>query len=276
MAVALFAAFSLVSCSTVDPVTGERVNNIYSLQDDVELGRATLQQNTEEMQKNHVPINRDHARVDQINEIVRRISKVSDLPNLPYNVTLFETNIVNAAAAPGGSMMVFSGLYDAKEGLVTDVDEMAAVLGHEIAHVNCRHVTEHLTKITAATAFAEILAEVAEHNDRENIATGVRAAFVVGTALWIPSYTRKDEAEADRVGLFYMARAGYDPRAAPRLWKRVAEKTGKKDPASIFATHPSDWDRYQALSKLIPEAMDEYFKATGHYPSDYHPPAVKN
>ena len=156
-AVVAVAAF-VVACSTIDPVTGERVKNIYSLQDDVQLGQETLRQNTEEMKKANVPINADPARVAQINEIVRRISAVADLPNLPYTVTLYQTNIVNAAAAPGGSMMVFSGLYDSKDGLVEDEDEMAAVLGHEIAHVNCRHVTERLTKITLYAATAEIIA----------------------------------------------------------------------------------------------------------------------
>ena len=259
-AVALIA--SLVSCAT-DPVTGKRVSNIYSLRQDVELGQATMQQNVEEMQKAHVPINRDQKRLSEIREIVQRLAAVSDLPDLPYSVTLFETNIVNAAAAPGGSMMVFSGLYDPKDGMVQDADEMAAVMGHEIAHVNCRHVTERLTKLTATAAMAEIVAQVAAHNDKKDIAYGVRAAFAVGTALWIPSYTREDESEADRVGLFYMARAGYDPRAAPRIWKRITEKTGSKDPASIFATHPSNWERYNALTKLLPQAMEEYTRATG-------------
>ena len=92
-----------------------------------------------------------------------------------------------------------------------------------------------------------------------------------GMALYIPSYSRKDEAEADRIGLLYMARAGYDPRAAPRIWKRVAEDEGKKEPASIFATHPSSYDRYKALTAQLPAAMEEYRRVTGTYPPNYTP-----
>lgn len=266
-------ALIAVSCATVDAVTGQRVYNVYSLQDDIAMGYKTMEANTSEMKKSRVPINEDRAKLGEIQEIVRRIGAVSDLPQLPYNVTLYQTNIVNAAAAPGGSMMVFQGLYDDQVGMVKDNDELAAVMGHEIAHVTCRHVTERLTKITVAASLAEIAAQIASHKDNDDLATGIRAAFAVGTALWIPAYSRKDEAEADKVGMMYMARAGYDPSAAPRIWKRVAEKSGKKDPASIFATHPSDWDRYQNLNKLLPAAMQEYHKATGKPPANFTAPA---
>ena len=68
-----------------------------------------------------------------------------------------------------------------------------------------------------------------------------------------------------------MARAGYDPRAALRIWKRAAERPGAKEATSNFATHPSDRARYQALAKIMPEAMEEYRKANGSYPPDYDP-----
>jgi len=95
---------------------------------------------------------------------------------------------------------------------------------------------------------------------------------VAGLGLWIPSYTRQNEREADRIGLFYMAKAGYDPRAAPRLWKRVAERDEGRADVSIFQTHPADRERYEELKRLLPYAMDEYARATGGYPRDYSPP----
>ena len=172
---------------------------------------------------------------------------------------------------PGGQMIVFEGLYNATNALVKDKDEMAAVLAHEIAHVNCRHSTERLTKLTGLATVAEVMAIIADHNDKSTLATGIRTGFALGTALYIPTYTRADEYEADRVGLFYMAKAGYDPRAAPRIWKRVSEERGNKDKASIFATHPSSGDRYKALEKLVPYAMEDYALAAGGYPRDYTP-----
>ena len=262
----------LAGCAT-DAVTGRGTANFYTMSDEIALGRSAMKENIEQLRKQGVRINADAPRLAQMREIANRIGAVSDLPQIRYEVTLAHTNIVNAAALPGGQMIVFEGLYDPKEGLVTDTDELAAVIGHEIAHVNCRHSTERLTKLMLAGAVTETIATVADHGNREEWAQLLRGVFAVGTALWIPSYTRTDEAEADRVGLFYMARAGYDPRAAPRVWQRVAGKKHDPNGSSIFATHPSSGDRYRALSKLLPYAMEDYARATGRYPPGYAPPA---
>ncbi len=261
----------LAACATPDPVTGRRTYNIYSMQDDIKLGQSTLQANTQELQRQGVAVDADPFKVAKIREMVRRIAAASDLPDLPYSITLYHTNIVNAAAAPGGSMFVFEGLYDPEIGLVRDDDELAAVIAHEIAHVTCRHVTERLSKLVTAAMVAEIAAAVATHNEEEQWAQIFRGLFAVGTALYIPTYGRKDEYEADRVGLRYLARAGYDPRAAVRIWKRASERKGEPQSTSIFATHPSSRDRWEALEGMMPEAMEEYRKATGRYPAGFEP-----
>lgn len=263
-----------LGCAT-DRVTGKKEFNFYSLNDDVKLGQSALQANSEEMRKAGVPINKKPSRKSMIENVVQRISAVSDLPELPYTVTLYHTNIVNAAAAPGGSIFVFDGLFDPTEGLVRedDVNELAAVMAHEIAHVNCRHVTERLSKLNAGNFLTEIVAAIALQGNNEQTARTVRGVFNIGSGLLIPSYTRNDEKEADRVGIFYMARAGYDPRASPRIWKRAWERKGKKDKTSIFSTHPASKDRYQALTRMVPYAMEDYKKATGRYPPGYQPSA---
>lgn len=270
----MFAAgalsFVLASCAT-DAVTGKRVLNYYSMEQEVQMGQSTLKSNTEALEKQGVPINQDKKKMAQIERIMRDIAAVSDLPDLPYNVTLYHTNIVNAAAAPGGSMFVFTGLYHAEEGLVKDEDELAAVMSHEIAHVTSRHVTERLSTLIPVAILTEIGAMILEANNEDGWADIFRISVGAGTLIYIPSYTRKNEYEADRVGMRYMAKAGYDPRAAPRIWKRVTEKKGEKDKASIFATHPSSWDRYRQLEKHLPAAMEDYRKATGKYPAGYVP-----
>ena len=262
----------LTSCTTPDAVTGQSVYNIYTIQDDIKLGQDAMSTNLEELRKQGVRMNADPYRVAQINTIMRRITEASDMPQLPYEITLVHTQVVNACAMPGGQMIVFEGLYDARNGLVRDEDELAAVIAHEIAHVNCRHSTERLSKLMTAGMIAELAAAVAESQDADDWATAIRAIFAVGATLWIPTYTRTDEYEADRVGLFYMARAGYDPRAAPRIWRRVAEEEGGSwGIMSIFATHPANKARYEALEKLVPHAMEEYLAATGQYPPGYTP-----
>lgn len=272
----LFAVTLLLgtaSCMTVDAVTGERVYNLYSLDDDVQLGQAAISANLEELRKSGVRVNADSVRLGQLETIVRRIAAVSDLPQLPYRVTLVHTGIVNACAFPGGQVMVFEGLYDPTNGLVRTEDELAAVIAHEIAHVTCRHATERLSKIMTAAAAAEVAASLAERRDHEKTALAIRSLFMVGSSLWIPVYSRQDEYEADRIGIFYMAKAGYDPRAAVEIWRRVAEREPKERNvlASIFATHPGSRERYEALQKVLPEAMELYARTHGHYPQGYVP-----
>lgn len=268
----------LSSCATVDAVSGLKVYNLYTVQNDVELGRNAMKENIAALQKEGVKLNNDPVRMAQLSNVVQRIVAVSDMPQLPYDITLVHTQIVNAAALPGGQMIVFEGLYDPKKGLVRDEDEMAAVVAHEIAHVNCRHSTERLSKMMTAAAIAEVAAAVAEHNEDDDIATAIRLLFAAGTVLMIPMYSRADEYEADRVGMFYMAKAGYDPRAAVRIWNRAVVEAKEKGKGgggfalNIFNTHPTDEKRFKELSRMVPYAMEEYVRSQGSYPSGYQPP----
>ena len=278
IALPCLAALLLSSCATVDAVTGQNVYNMYTVDDDIKLGQEAMTANLAALEKEGTRVDADPVEVAKLNDMMQKIVAVSDMPQLPYRVTLIHTNIVNACAMPGGQMIVFQGLYDGKDALVKDDDELAAVMAHEIAHVNCRHTTEEMSKIMAAAAIIEIVAVVAESNDESDMATALRAAFTVGSLLWVPMHSRGDEAEADRVSLFYMAKAGYDPRAAPRIWQRVYQKEqeepGILDKAmSIFATHPSDKNRFKAMSNYVPYAMEEYVKAVGSYPKGYDPSA---
>jgi predicted Zn-dependent protease len=183
-------------------------------------------------------------------------------------VTLFQTNIVNAMAMPGGQLLAFPGLWDRKAGLVKDTDELAAVFGHEIAHVVCRHSTEQLTRelpVQLILGGAAVYAELKEDEDMSEIVTG---AFVLYQGLLVPRYSRKDETEADLVGMLYMARAGFDPRAAVRLWRRMDETRGGEWPVlSIFSTHPAHKRRFEDLEKALPAAIAEYEKAKADYPA---------
>jgi predicted Zn-dependent protease len=268
------------SCTTVDAVSGRSVYNIYSMQEEIKLGQEAMAENIKQLREAGVLTPAQGRQVESLQAMMRRIADVSHMPHLPFEVTLFETNIVNAAALPGGQLMVFSGLYDEKEGLVRDNDEMAAVMAHEIAHVACRHSTEEMSKYMTAQLIAEIIAEIAEHNDEDKWATAIRAAFVAGSLVVMPKHSRINEEEADKTGMIYMAKAGYDPRAAPRIWLRAAEATRKKSGEaegalgrilSIFDTHPPSRKRYEYLMEHLPLAMQEYLASTGEYPPGYDP-----
>lgn len=249
----------LTGCSTMDAVTGQKTSNFYSMQQDVQMGSEVYGETIEAMRARGVPVNEDQARLAKLQQMVNRIGAVSDLPDLPYEVTLIQTNIVNAMAAPGGKIMVYEGLWDPNVGLARDEDEIAAVIAHEIAHVNCRHSTESMTRQMLPNALFLGATVFAQAKEQTELAAALGGAFVLYNGVWMTRYSRADEAEADATGLMYMAKAGYDPRAALRIWERAAQqRTGNDPAASIFSTHPADSVRLQNLSAQLPAALAVY------------------
>jgi predicted Zn-dependent protease len=252
--------FFLAGCTAIDAVTGQKTTNFYSLQDDIDIGSQVYNGTIEEMRARGVKVNADAGRVAQLKEMVARIKSVSDLPDMPYEVVLIQTNVVNAMAAPGGKIIVYEGLWNPKDGLVKDDDELAAVLAHEIAHVNCRHSTEAMTKVMFANGVAAgsvfLTKDTKYETGGQIFAAG---GMLVYNGILATRYSRTDEKEADSVGLMYMAKAGYDPRAALRIWERSAQHRAGADPAdSIFSTHPADSVRLQNLKAQLPAALAAY------------------
>jgi predicted Zn-dependent protease len=250
----------LAGCTTMDAVTGMQTANMYSIQQDVELGAQAYSGTIEQMRARGIPVNTDRRRVEQLQEMVRRIGAVSHMPQLPYEVCLIETNVVNAMAAPGGKIMVYEGLWDPEEGLAQDDDEIAAVIAHEIAHVNARHSTEAMTRALPGNLLATgVLIATKDSENKEFWQTLAAAGMFVHNGMFLTRYSRENELEADSVGLMYMARAGYDPRAAIRIWERADQaRTGRDPAASIFSTHPPSAQRLVSLRAQLPAAMAIY------------------
>jgi metalloendopeptidase OMA1, mitochondrial len=248
-------------CATTDFVTGQPVKNIYSLDEDVGLGRQFHAEVVGQLKKDKTPVDHDPVRVALLREVTSNIVAHAHIPDLPYKVTYVgDPDFVNAYAFPGGNVMVFEGLWNPKEGLVQTVDELAAVIAHEIAHVNCRHSTEAMTRellpnllLTGAMVYAAI-------EEDENLQLLFGGLMLVHNGLIVTRYSRQDELEADRVGMFYMAQAGYDPRAAIRVWERLAGASDSQinKALSIFSTHPRDFKRTKELQKHLPAALALY------------------
>lgn len=196
------------------------------------------------------------ARVERVG---RRIatSVGRDLPGAQWEFVVFESDQVNAFALPGGKVGVYTGLLRIAD---TD-DELATVIGHEVAHVTSRHGAER-TSQTLAVAGVGLLAQVGmEAKDvdpaRRN---AIMAAYGLGTTvgLMLP-YSRLHESEADAVGLRFSAGAGYDPRAAITFWRKMAAaKQGQPKPPAFLSTHPADADRIKALEQLAPRYLELY------------------
>lgn len=255
------ALLMTTSCATVDPVTGNKVYNLWTIDDDVRMGVDVYNDILSTARQERMPVNQDRQRVAQITRIMNDITAVSHMPDLPYEISLIHSDIVNAYAMPGGKFVVFSGLYDPRDGMVQDEDELAFVIAHEIAHVNCRHSTRALTAQLPVNLLLMGGMAYAAYKDNDDLQLALGAAFLIHEGLIMTKYSRKHEREADEVGLMYMARAGYDPQAAVRLWERAAQQYPDPGMLSVLSTHPPSSQRASRLRGRLPEAMAAYEQA---------------
>ncbi len=252
-----------------DYVTGKSSYNWFKLNDDVGLGKQVLGAQLQSFDRKNVPVDdsKDLETLNRLKTIVKNIAQVSHLPELPYEVHLADSEVVNAWAAPGGKMMVYAGLWDEKKGLVRkdSDDEIASVLAHEMAHATARHVTESLTQNMTIMLAGSVISSAIAAGGSQTGSNLFGQFFSTGYNIYAPSYSRKNEAEADRLGLFYMAKAGYDPRAAVQVWERASQRQGA--PYSIYASHPSSGERVKALQAYLPQALEIYYNPEKPYPN---------
>ena len=178
----------------------------------------------------------------------------------PFNwqIEVIKSKELNAWAMPGGKMAFYTGLVESLN--LTD-DEMATVMGHEMAHA----LKEHGKKKANMGQFTDVLAGVAHVALSTQIGSDGSAVVVGLTKDWAldKPYSRSAETEADEVGLLLMAKSGYNPQAAPGLWDKMqqASKGSQSVLDKLSSTHPSDKDRQENLLRLMPEAMALYQKS---------------
>lgn len=170
-----------------------------------------------------------------------------------WDIAVVRSDQLNAWAMPGGKMMFYTGLV---EKLQLNDDEIAVVMGHEMAHALKEH-GKASRNVGIATTVIGVVADLGT-----SIALGVDGLGVgsnVVDMIATKPYSRSNETEADEVGLFLMAKSGYNPQYAPKLWQKMQAQGGSKV-ATIFSTHPSDESRQENLQRLMPEAMKYYKK----------------
>ena len=171
-----------------------------------------------------------------------------------------EPKTVNAWCMAGGRMAIYTGLIQQVD--PTD-DELAQVMGHEIAHALANHTAERMSVAMAGQAGVLAVGLMSDNPGQTMAAAAVAAKLAID----LPN-SRTAETEADRIGIELAARAGYDPRAAVTLWQKMARAGGGKAPPAFLSTHPSDDQRQQRLGALVPKMMP-YYQAPGVRPS--HP-----
>ena len=203
--------------------------------------------------------NTDAALTARVRAIAARIEPQTkvfrpDAVNWNWQVNVIDSKELNAFCMPGGRIMFYSGLIEQLN--LTD-DEIAIVMGHEIAHALREHSREQISQQIAAQTGIGIGAALLGLGD-----AGAQLGDQGYQALVATKFSRTDETEADRIGLELAARAGYDPRAGLTLWKKMGAAAGSKDgPPEFLSTHPADANRSATIQSLLPTVMPLYLAA---------------
>jgi len=134
---------------------------------------------------------------------------------------------------------------------------LATVMGHEIGHAIAKHSAERISQQYVAQGLGAAVG-VAANNSQSGLLRITNALYGTGSQLALLHYSRGQETEADRLGLTFMAMAGYNPNAAVGFWQRMAAKSGGGAPPEFLSTHPSDETRIREIQARIPEAMKYY------------------
>jgi predicted Zn-dependent protease len=200
-------------------------------------------------------LNRDPAQVQRVKNVLGRIFPQTaafraDAPKWPWEINVISSKEVNAWAMPGGKMAVYTGLIERLQ--VTD-EELAAVIGHEIAHALREHSRERISREMGTQLAVGVASAVLGFGQ-----TGADLANTVAhVTLNLPN-SREHEVEADRIGVELAARAGYDPRAAIGLWEKMAKVAGGGQPPKWLSTHPSHEDRIKDLRLYAEKVLPLY------------------
>ena len=236
------------------PETGRRQVMLLSPNQEAAMGLSAFAEIKDEEE-----ISDDEIANARVQRVGRRIAESvgRDLPNAEWEFVVFESDELNAFALPGGKVGVYTGILKIAE---TDA-ELAAVMGHEIAHVSSRHGAERTSQQLLVLGGA-LLTEVgmeAKDVSEENREL-VRVAYGLGTTVGVMlPYSRLHESEADAIGLRFAAGAGYDPRAAISFWRKMAAANkGEGSVPEFLSTHPSDDTRIKNLELLMPKYLPLY------------------
>ncbi len=257
----LFLSIALLSvltaCSTSP--TGRHQLMIVSEQQAIDESAQAYVQTMAPLEKEG-KINNDPALTARVEEITGRLVSEAiimrpDSADWLWSMKIIDDpETVNAWCMAGGRMALYTGLV---EKIQPSDDELAQVIGHEIAHALANHTAEKMSVARASSLGVLAVAVFSNHRG-----AGVAAATAATLAVTLPN-SRTAENEADRIGIELAAKAGYDPRAAATLWGKMG-KVGGSAPPQFMSTHPSSDNRQQRLASLVSQMMPYYTEALPH------------
>ncbi|MBI5662196.1 MULTISPECIES: M48 family metallopeptidase [Ignavibacterium] len=247
-------------CSTV-PITGRKQLSLIPAS---EINALSFQQYGEFLKQNK--LSEDKEAVAMVKRVGVNIQKaveayftqnnmMNQLQGYQWEFNLVESNEINAWCMPGGKVVVYTGILP----LTKDETGLAVVMGHEIAHAIAQHGAERMSQ-SLLQQLGGMALSVALQNEPETTRNIFLAAYGVGSTVGVMlPFSRTHESEADRLGLIFMAMAGYNPEAAVDFWTRMSQSGGAKMPEWL-STHPSDETRIADIKKHLPEALGYYKK----------------
>jgi predicted Zn-dependent protease len=246
------------SCSTV-PITGRKQLNLLA---ESELMAMSLTQYQTFLGENKLSSNAEQAQM--VTRVGKRIAtavetffaehQMSDrIKDFEWEFNLVEDDTPNAWCMPGGKVVVYTGILP----ITRDDTGLAVVMGHEIAHAVARHGNERMSQ-QMGVQLGNVALSVALEEKSEETKNVFLSAYGVGSqVLLMLPYSRTHETEADKMGLVFMAMAGYNPNEAVGFWQRMSELGGEKPP-EFLSTHPADETRVKDLKAYLPEALKYY------------------
>lgn len=241
----------LAACTMENTVTGRSQFIIIPPSQDDALGLEALNE-----VKKSAPVVTSGRMAARVQRIGRRIAAISDKPDMDWEFIVIDEPVLNAWALPGGKVAIYQKMLDN-----LDDNQLAAVIGHEIAHAVLRHGAEQMSRAQAQNlaivGLGVLVSSQSEDARTAQMAVGLGALAAQGFVA-LP-HSRKMELEADHIGTIYMAKAGYDPRNAISLWQKMAQlKEGGGGQPTFLSTHPSDDKRIDRLSARMDEYLSYY------------------
>lgn len=258
----LMTALLVSGCSLV-PLTGRRQINLVS---DAQVVAVSEQQYRSFISQ--APKSRDMAQTERTREMGKRIASATerylrsighteDIRYFRWEFNLIASNQVNAFCMPGGKIVVYEGILPVAR---TD-DELATVIAHEVAHAVAKHSNERLSQAILRQYGGQALGQILSGSSAGAQVIGNILYNVGGKLIFELPYSRKQEYEADQIGLYLMALAGYDYHNAPNLWVKMASRSGGGNQSEVISSHPNDQNRIKAIREEIPRV--EAFMRSG-------------
>ncbi len=248
LAVLCLSLFYVTGCSTV-PFTGRSQLLLTTPQEEAQAGeqawREVLSQNRES--------SNDKYRL-ALKRVGGNLAKVANKPDYKWEFVVFENAEPNAFCLPGGKVGVYSGLFQ----YTANDAELASVVGHEIGHAIARHGGERMSQSEVQDIGAQAVATALDGKSA-GTAQAILVAYAVGTNVGVMlPYSRTHEYEADKLGLIFMAKAGYNPEAAITFWNKFGQLSQTGTVGEFFSTHPMSDKRIEEMKAYMPNALDQY------------------